>query len=74
MALTPDQHSKMEESSVLDGERIVISGMAGLFPQARHVKELAEILYDKVILMGITPIHRPTSLIPFIPLLDTSFH
>lgn len=54
MAFTPDQHIRMEKSSVLDGERIVISGMSGLFPQARHVKDLAEILYNKVILIRLT--------------------
>ncbi|XP_026333120.1 fatty acid synthase-like [Hyposmocoma kahamanoa] len=47
MALTPVQHIKKEGSSVLDGERIVISGMSGLFPGARHIKDLEEILYDK---------------------------
>lgn len=38
----------MERSSALNDETIVISGMSGLFPEARHVKDLAEILYDKV--------------------------
>lgn len=31
------------------GERIVISGISGLYPQANNVKELSEILYKKVI-------------------------
>lgn len=57
----------MEEPPVVDGERIVISGMSGLFPQASHVKDLEEILYDKVILMGATTAH-------FFLKLGTSFH
>lgn len=30
------------------GHRIVISGMAGLFPNSHHVQDLADILYNKV--------------------------
>ncbi|CAH2051824.1 unnamed protein product, partial [Iphiclides podalirius] len=29
------------------GERVVISGMSGLFPDSRHVQDLADILYNK---------------------------
>ncbi|KAJ8711411.1 hypothetical protein PYW07_008653 [Mythimna separata] len=35
------------DSPALDGERIVISGVSGLFPQSHNVKELSDILYNK---------------------------
>ncbi|XP_075991465.1 fatty acid synthase-like [Anticarsia gemmatalis] len=50
MAPTPqEQHPGGEElmSPVADGERVVISGMAGLYPRSHSVKELAEVLYNK---------------------------
>lgn len=41
----------MEESTAADSdERIVITGMAGLYPQSRHVKDFSDILYEKVFL------------------------
>lgn len=41
---------RMEKSTVPDDEKIVISGMSGLFPQSRHVQDLCDILYNKVYL------------------------
>ncbi|CAK1590493.1 unnamed protein product [Parnassius mnemosyne] len=35
------------EECLKSGERIVISGMSGLFPDSNHVKDLADILYNK---------------------------
>ncbi|XP_075983655.1 fatty acid synthase-like [Anticarsia gemmatalis] len=54
MTPTPQEHSSTRnepfESSQVQGDRqrIVISGMSGLFPQAHNVKELSDILYNKV--------------------------
>ncbi|KAJ8711407.1 hypothetical protein PYW07_008649 [Mythimna separata] len=31
-----------------DGERVVISGMSGLYPSSHHVKDLSDILYNKI--------------------------
>ncbi|XP_063896402.1 fatty acid synthase [Helicoverpa armigera] len=38
----------MDAVDALDGERIVISGMAGLYPDSESVKDFSEILYNKV--------------------------
>ncbi|CAG5024484.1 unnamed protein product [Parnassius apollo] len=35
------------EEYLKSGERVVISGMSGLFPDSNHVKNLADILYSK---------------------------
>lgn len=50
MASTSHEHdvSMEKPSAVPDCERVVISGMSGLFPQSRHVKDFCNILYDKV--------------------------
>lgn len=36
------------DSSFLNSQRVVISGISGLFPNSHHVKELSETLYNKV--------------------------
>ncbi|KAJ0172967.1 hypothetical protein K1T71_011143 [Dendrolimus kikuchii] len=46
MASTPQEHVNECESS-LGGERVVISGISGLYPSARNVQELSNILYEK---------------------------
>ncbi|XP_047033191.1 fatty acid synthase-like [Helicoverpa zea] len=38
----------MDAVDTMDGERIVISGMAGLYPDSESVKDFSEILYNKV--------------------------
>ncbi|PZC83616.1 hypothetical protein B5X24_HaOG207599 [Helicoverpa armigera] len=38
----------MDAVDAMDGERIVISGMAGLYPDSESVKDFSEILYNKV--------------------------
>lgn len=48
MTPTPQEHINNEQESSLGGERVVISGMSGLYPSARNVKELSNILYNKV--------------------------
>ena len=58
MAPAPQEHDStrvdmlVTDSAVqdlpLDGDSIVISGLSGLYPQSRNVKELADILYTKV--------------------------
>ena len=58
MAPTPQEHdSTLVDMLVtdlavqdlpLDGDSIVISGLSGLYPQSHNVKELADILYNKV--------------------------
>lgn len=35
-------------SPSLDGQRVVISGMSGLYPKSHHVKDLSDSLYNKV--------------------------
>ncbi|KAJ0172969.1 hypothetical protein K1T71_011145 [Dendrolimus kikuchii] len=47
MAPTPQEHQSNECDSSLSGERVVISGISGIYPSARNVKELSNILYDK---------------------------
>nr|XP_049699193.1 fatty acid synthase isoform X6 [Helicoverpa armigera] len=50
MAPSPQESVPQEvlASSVSSGERIVISGMSGLYPDSEHVKDFDEILYNKV--------------------------
>lgn len=36
------------DTKKLNDENVVISGMSGLYPKARSVKELSDILYNKV--------------------------
>ncbi|XP_075983866.1 fatty acid synthase-like [Anticarsia gemmatalis] len=51
MAPTPQEHAVTQQevlAPVVDGNRIVISGMSGLYPQSHHVKQLSEMLYNKV--------------------------
>ncbi|XP_072934758.1 fatty acid synthase-like [Epargyreus clarus] len=50
MAPTPqNEHVEMHcDADPAPTERIVISGMAGLYPGARNVKELEDILYSKI--------------------------
>lgn len=51
MTPTPQEHATQEEIStapVFDGERIVISGMSGLYPDSHSVSDLSDILYNKV--------------------------
>ncbi|CAH2051828.1 unnamed protein product, partial [Iphiclides podalirius] len=42
----PASRQGLEDGSK-SGERVVISGMSGLFPDSHHVKDLADILYNK---------------------------
>ncbi|CAH0696877.1 unnamed protein product [Spodoptera exigua] len=51
MTPTPQEHTAQEEIStapVIDGDRIVISGMSGLYPDSNSVSELSHILYNKI--------------------------
>ncbi|PZC83614.1 hypothetical protein B5X24_HaOG207597 [Helicoverpa armigera] len=50
IAVEPQQERQgvSGKSPVPDGERVVISGMSGLFPSSQHVKDLEDILYNKV--------------------------
>ncbi|KAF9796820.1 hypothetical protein SFRURICE_014117, partial [Spodoptera frugiperda] len=51
MTPTPQEHTTQEEIStapVFDGERIVISGMSGLYPDSHSVSDLSDILYNKI--------------------------
>lgn len=50
MTPTPQEHATAEEipTTGLEGERIVITGMSGLYPESHSVKDLSEILYNKV--------------------------
>ncbi|XP_069357135.1 fatty acid synthase-like [Maniola hyperantus] len=50
MAPIPKNLSLKEERTGNDGcdERIVISGMAGIFPDSNSVKDLSDILYNKI--------------------------
>ncbi|XP_052739228.1 fatty acid synthase [Bicyclus anynana] len=51
MAPTPKNLNFWEETSPLDdamGEKVVISGMAGLYPESHSVKDLSDILYNKI--------------------------
>lgn len=53
MAPTPQEFSAQEQvagppADVVAGERVVISGMSGLYPNSAHVMDLADILYNKV--------------------------
>lgn len=41
-------HQKIQTTPELDGEKIVISGMSGLYPESRSVMEFSDILYNKV--------------------------
>ncbi|XP_028159425.1 fatty acid synthase-like [Ostrinia furnacalis] len=45
MVVAKEQNGKFEYK--MDGERVVISGMSGLYPRANNVKELSETLYNK---------------------------
>ncbi|KAJ8711409.1 hypothetical protein PYW07_008651 [Mythimna separata] len=49
MTPTPQEHATSDEvPTALDGERIVISGMSGLYPDSHSVKDLSDILYNKI--------------------------
>ncbi|CAH1641260.1 unnamed protein product [Spodoptera littoralis] len=52
MTPIPQEHTTQEEeistAPVFDGERIVISGMSGLYLDSNNVSELSEILYNKI--------------------------
>lgn len=39
--------SKMDPAA-LNGDAVVISGMSGMYPEARNIQELSDILYNKV--------------------------
>nr|XP_049699195.1 fatty acid synthase [Helicoverpa armigera]XP_049699196.1 fatty acid synthase [Helicoverpa armigera] len=55
MAPTPQEHVSTHEGMLapdaslgdLDGERIVITGMSGLYPKSHNVQEFSKILYSK---------------------------
>ncbi|XP_075984128.1 fatty acid synthase-like [Anticarsia gemmatalis] len=56
MTPTPEVHVSTEQDfikppspgeSIADGDRIVISGISGLYPEANNIKEFSEILYNK---------------------------
>ncbi|CAB3256916.1 unnamed protein product [Arctia plantaginis] len=50
MAPTPQENMRPDASipQQEDGNRIVISGMSGLYPQSHNVKEFSDILYNKI--------------------------
>ncbi|KAJ8713069.1 hypothetical protein PYW08_008373 [Mythimna loreyi] len=49
MTPTPQEHVTAEEIPIAqDGDRIVISGMSGLYPDSHSVKDLSDILYNKI--------------------------
>ncbi|XP_063387646.1 fatty acid synthase-like [Cydia fagiglandana] len=54
MAPTPQQipvdieETKHVNGDDLDGKRVVISGISGTYPRSLHIKELSDILYNKV--------------------------
>ncbi|XP_052738836.1 fatty acid synthase [Bicyclus anynana] len=51
MPPTPNLPSFSDKRSLLgdrSGERVVISGMSGLYPESHNVKDLANILYNKI--------------------------
>ncbi|XP_045503125.1 fatty acid synthase-like isoform X1 [Colias croceus] len=50
MAPKPQEFPQKEEEAVgrAAGDRIVISGMSGLYPESHNIKELSDILYNKV--------------------------
>ncbi|KAJ8713070.1 hypothetical protein PYW08_008374 [Mythimna loreyi] len=49
MTPTPQEHVTTEEfPTAQDGDRIVISGMSGLYPDSHSVKDLSNILYNKI--------------------------
>ncbi|XP_049870283.1 fatty acid synthase-like [Pectinophora gossypiella] len=51
MAPKPQYNKMTYENQLppkLDGESVVISGMSGLYPQSHSVKELSDVLYNKV--------------------------
>ncbi|KAJ0172968.1 hypothetical protein K1T71_011144 [Dendrolimus kikuchii] len=47
MTPTPQERVSKECDSSYDGERVVISGISGLYPKAHNVQELSSILYEK---------------------------
>ena len=56
MTPTPQEHATREEAPAapaLGGDRIVISGMSGLYPDSHSVKELSNMLYNKVNLLNL---------------------
>lgn len=48
MAPIPQEQVEINASPDIDGESIVISGVSGLYPQSHSIKELEDILYNKV--------------------------
>ncbi|KAJ8711408.1 hypothetical protein PYW07_008650 [Mythimna separata] len=49
MTPTPQEHATPQEiPTEVDGERVVISGMSGLYPDSNSIKDLSDILYNKV--------------------------
>ncbi|XP_063539371.1 fatty acid synthase-like [Cydia strobilella] len=55
MAPTPQEIPQVDTKETervngddLDGKRVVISGISGSYPRSLHIKELSEILYNKV--------------------------
>ncbi|KAI8442374.1 hypothetical protein MSG28_005896 [Choristoneura fumiferana] len=40
------------DSASLNGQRVVISGMSGLYPSSHHIKELCDALYNRVDLLS----------------------
>lgn len=48
MASTPQEQVKINSDPEIDGHSVVISGISGLFPESKHIKELEDILYNKV--------------------------
>ena len=51
MTPTPQEHAVPKEiatAPVESGERVVITGMSGLYPDSHYIKDLQNILYNKV--------------------------
>ncbi|KAL0867562.1 hypothetical protein ABMA27_008331 [Loxostege sticticalis] len=49
MTPVPNDHAFQEPfDQKMAGERVVISGMSGLFPQSHHIKDFSDILYNKI--------------------------
>ncbi|XP_041972480.1 fatty acid synthase-like isoform X2 [Aricia agestis] len=46
--MTPRPQEFPSSKADADGERVVISGMAGLYPDCHDVKQLSEVLYNKI--------------------------
>ncbi|CAG4933479.1 unnamed protein product [Colias eurytheme] len=47
MSPKPQESSPAENLVLTDGEKVVISGISGLYPQSQNITELSDILYNK---------------------------